>query len=286
MLFYHAPKGNFGDDLNRWIWDFILPGWRNWAPETTLVGVGTLINEVNLAPYKTRKLLILGSGVGYGNESVPKLEDQWDIVSLRGKESARQLGLDERLGLIDPATMLSEFTEFKTVEKGTETTFVPHWQSTDFADWTRICCRLGIKYLSPCEDAKHVIRKIASSQLVIAESMHAAIIADTFRVPWIPVSIGPQFHYRKWQDFLQQVRYPHPIRNIFERLPQVPKKIGPLSTRGFSIKITNKVQAAFAKTCLSKAMTREPFLSADALLSAGKEQYLERVESVIKAYGP
>jgi succinoglycan biosynthesis protein ExoV len=46
-----------------------------------------------------------------------------------------------------------------------------------------------------------VIRRIAAAPLVIAESMHAAIIADAFRVPWIPVRFSPHFHAEKWLDW-------------------------------------------------------------------------------------
>ena len=36
---------------------------------------------------------------------------------------------------------------------------------------------------------------------MLAESLHAAIIADAFRVPWIPVRIGHKFLAGKWTDW-------------------------------------------------------------------------------------
>ncbi|RVI74215.1 polysaccharide pyruvyl transferase family protein, partial [Sinorhizobium meliloti] len=42
--YWESQHGNFGDDLNLWLWDFLLPGFREVHPETLLVGVGTVLN--------------------------------------------------------------------------------------------------------------------------------------------------------------------------------------------------------------------------------------------------
>ena len=31
LFHWHAPRGNFGDDMNEWFWDDVPPGWRDWA---------------------------------------------------------------------------------------------------------------------------------------------------------------------------------------------------------------------------------------------------------------
>ena len=46
--YWESDHGNFGDDLNLWLWDFLLPGFRKVHPEVLLVGVGTVLNEVLL----------------------------------------------------------------------------------------------------------------------------------------------------------------------------------------------------------------------------------------------
>jgi succinoglycan biosynthesis protein ExoV len=35
--------------------------------------------------------------------------------------------------------------------------------------------------------------------------MHAAIIADAFRVPWIPLALSPDFSYFKWNDWAKSL---------------------------------------------------------------------------------
>ncbi len=46
-----------------------------------------------------------------------------------------------------------------------------------------------------------MVRRIAAADKVIAESMHAAIIADAFRVPWIPVALSREVSPFKWVDW-------------------------------------------------------------------------------------
>lgn len=36
--------------------------------------------------------------------------------------------------------------------------------------------------------------------MVLADAMHAAIIADAMRVPWLPLITSPQINTFKWLD--------------------------------------------------------------------------------------
>ena len=59
---YHWPShhGNFGDDLNLWLWDALLPGLRDVREETLLVGVGTVLNPT-----------LLPTGSGWNGSRMP-----------------------------------------------------------------------------------------------------------------------------------------------------------------------------------------------------------------------
>ena len=50
-----------------------------------------------------------------------------------------------------------------------------------------------------------MVRRIAAADKVIAESMHAAIIADAFRVPWVPVALSREVSPFKWVDWTSSV---------------------------------------------------------------------------------
>lgn len=201
QLYWSSTHGNFGDDMNEWFWDHFLPGWKTWVTDHTLVGIGTILNR-SLLPSK-RSLLIVGSGVGYGN--IPVLTDygKCDIRCVRGRISAELLGIDKHLAVIDPAVMVSQMQEFHNVPKNKNIIFIPHFSSVINTKicWDKVCKNIGIDFVSPLNHSKDVIRTIASAKLVIAESMHAAIIADSFRVPWISVRAHQAFNICKWYDW-------------------------------------------------------------------------------------
>jgi succinoglycan biosynthesis protein ExoV len=200
---WESTHGNFGDDLNLWLWDFLLPGLRDVHEETLLVGVGTVLNTLIL-PLGGRKLVI-GSGFGYG--SLPDMGDknEWDVRCVRGPLTAEKVGLAQDMGIVDPAVMVTEMPEFKNLRKTGRRTFVPHWESAAAGLWPEICKTVGLSYLDPRGEAKAVIREIATSELIVAESMHGAILADAFRVPWIAVSTSRAINSFKWNDWARSL---------------------------------------------------------------------------------
>ena len=211
-FYWESAHGNFGDDLNLWLWDFLLPGFREVHPEVLLVGVGTVLNRA-LLPAKTRKLVV-GSGFGYG--TLPDFSDnaEWDIRCVRGPLTAGKLGLDAEMGIIDPAVMVADMPEFQNLPKVNDAIFIPHWESTVGGIWPIVCKAAGIAYVDPCGDAKTVIKAIAQSRLVVAESMHAAILADAFRVPWVAVSTSRSINSFKWQDWTETVGVTYRPRHV------------------------------------------------------------------------
>jgi len=212
LYYYKCVGGNFGDDLNTWLWDELLPGWRDAWPDATLVGVGTIIND--RLP-QTGKIVIIGSGAGYG--PLPPMADRtlWDIRAVRGPISAARLGLPPELAIVDPAALISDLPAFKNIPDSGQTIFVPHHTSVKRHDWERLCSRAGVRFVAPQGESRQVIREIAGARLVIAESMHAAIIADAFRRPWIAVSITGVFNTTKWQDWGQSIGVDPSIRRFF-----------------------------------------------------------------------
>jgi succinoglycan biosynthesis protein ExoV len=212
LFHYHLKSGNFGDDLNLWLWDEILPGWREALPGHLLVGVGTLIN--NKLPRGVPKV-VLGSGVGYGDLPDAALQAECRFVAVRGPRSAAALGLPAETGIVDPAVLIADLPAFQNIAKSSRPVFVPHHASVRRADWPSICARAGVDYVSPEGDAAEVIRKLAAAPLVIAESMHAVILADAFGTPWIGVSISHLFHASKWQDWAESLGVTLKIQPMF-----------------------------------------------------------------------
>jgi len=198
LHYQHAVQGNFGDALNEWLWPRLLP--RMWGDDgVVFVGIGTIIDrEVPRA----RVRVVFGSGAGYAPppDDITTDSDGWRIYGVRGPLTARVLGLDPRLALTDSAILLGGLPEFN-VPRGAATLFVPHWKSVRYGSWQAICAAQGIEFIDPRTDSHEVVRRIAGAGKVIAESMHAAIIADAFRVPWVPIALSREVSPFKWADW-------------------------------------------------------------------------------------
>lgn len=223
LFYFHDPKGNFGDDMNTWIWDDLLPGWTDWRADSHLVGIGTILNTQLDLP-KGHKL-VMGSGTGYG--TTPPLEpaEMWDVRCVRGPRSAALLGLPEALGIVDPAMMSPRLPRFADLEQGAVTPsdtpiFIPHCSNDTRHDWDAICGALGMRYVTPRGDADSVIREIATAPLVVAESMHAAILADAFRTPWIATSVSGNLNYPKWADWADSLGIDLQVHEMFPEFSQ------------------------------------------------------------------
>ena len=163
-----------------------FPGWRDWDNDTSLIGVGSLITT-NLELPAGRKVVV-GAGAGYGR--TPVLGPDWDVRFVRGPRTAASLELPgvrrhHRHGgaLRAPAALL------RHAGTGRRPILVPHWMSDRDPryDWPAMTAAAGVDYLSPRGPSTSVIASIAAAPLVLAKSLHAAVIADAFRVPWRPV---------------------------------------------------------------------------------------------------
>lgn len=297
LYYYHSAHGNFGDDLNTWIWDALLPGWREAWPGTTLVGVGTLINNTGLP--RGMPKLVVGSGLGYGARPDPELMAECRFVSVRGPRSAAGLGLAAEKGIIDPAIMLSELSEFQNLPRGGRPVFVPHQASMFRHDWQKLCNDAGFDFVSPGEDAKTVIRRLAMAPMVLAESMHAVIIADAFGTPWHGVSISHLFNGTKWLDWADSVDVTPRIEPLYPWIDRVMKRLSkpgkPVSSAGAAAvsegkiapaamplkrRIRHAVEAWQTEAALRRFLNRPGQLSDRAGLAAAKARYRAVLEDL------
>lgn len=205
LYYYKDVVGNFGDDLNSWLWDTLLPDFFDQDDSVRMSGIGTIINT---AMPKTNKWIVFSSGVGYGNPPANFGDDSWDILSVRGPLSAKVLGLPQDKYITDGAALLNTLEEFKPLSESERSgvIFIPHHHALLTGNWQHVCEQAGVEFVNPQWDAKLVINKIRGAKMVLADAMHAAIIADAMRVPWIPLITSPQINTFKWLDWTQTIK--------------------------------------------------------------------------------
>src|SRR5205814_761679 len=88
--------------------------------------------------------------------------------------------------------------------------FMPHFRTGTRAaaqgvDLGAVCGEAGINYIDPSGEVEETLRGLHGSEMVIAEAMHGAIVADALRVPWIPVQLYDQIRGLKWWDWCKSL---------------------------------------------------------------------------------
>jgi len=208
LYYYRAEPGNFGDDLNLWLWPRLLgrsfPGLcyhdpryaaENEDEAALFLGIGTLLNRtVPIQPMK----LVFGTGAGYGDS--PIVDDRWVFRAVRGPLTARALGLPEEMGMGDPGSLLRDL-QLPASAPRESVAFMPHVQTAAIADWRLVCQDLGIRYIDPTAGVEEVLSLIQGSERVITEAMHGAIVCDALRIPWTPVACYDRINTFKWRDW-------------------------------------------------------------------------------------
>ncbi|PZP96699.1 polysaccharide pyruvyl transferase family protein [Pseudorhodoferax sp. Leaf265] len=199
LFYYRDGRGNFGDDLNPWIWYSLYPGiFDDQAPDHFL-GIGTLIND--RAP-RDGKIWVCGSGAGY-HGAAPVSED-WSFVFVRGPKTAARMNLPVDKAITDPGILVADLLD-RRPRQASSICYMPHHDSIWRADWRAICKKLGLVYLDPADDIHETMFKMCRSKFVIAEAMHAAIVADALRIPWVPVKAYSHILDFKWQDWAESL---------------------------------------------------------------------------------
>lgn len=199
LEYCHVRGGNFGDDLNPWLWPRLLPGFFDEDGSVGFYGIGTLLHD--RLPRGQVKV-VFGSGAGY--RRAPRPDATWRIYCLRGPLTARALGVDEKLAITDPAYLLA--TQISApAKKDLLVSFMPHYSTARAADWRTICSRAGIAYIPPDGPVEEVISAIGRTRLLVAEALHGAVAADALRVPWLPVRLSHRLLDFKWLDWCRSL---------------------------------------------------------------------------------
>jgi succinoglycan biosynthesis protein ExoV len=200
---------NFGDDLNRWMWKRLVEHPLDVEDRTLVLGIGTVIGR-HMIPAMD-KFIVISSGVGYDAPPEGFGGAEWKILSVRGPMTAKALGLPDELAVIDGAALLRLLPECEPLPESEREgiAFMPHYESLHTGNWRKVCKLAGFEFLDPREDSERTVQRIRKAKLVIADAMHAAIVADSLRVPWIPVVTSPQSSTFKWLDWTLSLEVPY-----------------------------------------------------------------------------
>ena len=243
---------------------------------------------------KTEKILVFSSGAGYGKS--PIIDGRYQIICLRGPLTAKILNVDPSYAVSDGALLLSKM-KLPAYAKKYPCAFMPHHQSEQmYHHWQKICLEAGIHYISPHSPPKKVIKEIQQSEKLISEAMHGAIVADLFRVPWIPVRAYRYINEFKWKDWGLSVNLEVKLKPIHTLLDN--HKILEIASANYptlwqkpikeGYQFYKRIEGSIAKKHvireLKKLMNGPAFLSKRIQLERRTDQLMNHIEHVKTGY--
>lgn len=296
MILNYFKGKNFGDALNPMIFNRLLPNFFDNNPEIEFYGIGSIIGLDKMIKSKAKKKIIFSSGYGeYGK--IPKLDSSYDIICVRGPLTAQALRIDKSLAIADGAILLKNF-DFPVYSKKYDYSYMPHYESERKFDWEGFCNKNGIHYISPTREINDVLKEILETKVLLTEAMHGAIVADTLRVPWVPVKAYSYIREFKWQDWANSMKAPfepNKINSMFGYKDETEAYLKDLSKNllpNATYPLLSDAYIAYHKNFVLDKLSKQfedlkqktSFLSNDNVLTERNNQLLEKIELVKKKY--
>lgn len=298
-LAYYRRTPNFGDKLNPFLFKRILPDFFDDDERIVFLGIGSILGNLAVDD-STEKQIVFSSGYSYGDP--PKDLRRFEFWCVRGPETARVLGLEPSLAIGDGALLLRRM-DFPAVSKKHKFAFMPHeYARCNFPAWREIAEDAGCHYIDPYGDVDSVIRQIRQSEVLLTEAMHGAIVADVFRVPWIPLVLYGSTAPFKWRDWAasMEMEY-HPVtfpalgdrattvrlaaHHLRHRVGGLSQALAPVVGSVYHALVTGKRRRA-ALELLLETRNRKPFLSDSAVLSDRTERLWRKLAEIEQIYRP
>lgn len=209
IVYYRDPVGNFGDDLNELIWPRLIPEMDRAPDDVVLVGIGSLLDADRFRDVETagKRVFVLGSGAAYGR--LPDGYEGWTYLAVRGPLTGKLIGRPET-AVTDSAALLATLPDLVPRSARRDAIlFMPHHRTLVNSNWRKAAERAGLEFVDPQWRPERILEAYGRARLVVTEAMHGAIVADTLRIPWIPVIISPEVSVFKWRDWLGTLELPY-----------------------------------------------------------------------------
>lgn len=275
---------NFGDVLNPYIFNKILPGTFDEDFESIFVGIGTLLEigmgeklnipseYLDIDEPKSRSIIIFGSGAGYSKP--PILDTRWKFYCVRGPLTADLLGLDKKIAVVDPAILIRRLYASKDTKRH-KVSLMPHHSSSSEVLKT-ICEETGINYIDPLDTVENILDQISESEKLLTEALHGAIVADALRTPWVPIRTNSKIFSFKWQDWCKSINTeyaPLTTSDILGKIWKIDEK------PSLFVLAKQRIKLGLAERNLKKiAINAKPIMSSDRTIEDLTQELEHRIE--------
>lgn len=180
-LFYWDGRPNFGDVLSKFVVASLL---GKELPKAHAGEEGVLLAVGSILHYAPRFRAPVVWGTGYEPRYGKSKPSDATILALRGPLSCEAMGV-RGIPLGDPAILLPRFHTPRGERHG-EVGVAPHHgsMSTRRGALVRAALAGGKRVIDPRRDWREVVDDIAGCSFLFCESLHGAIIAQSYGVPW------------------------------------------------------------------------------------------------------
>ncbi len=294
-LFYHTGK-NFGDAINPIVFNYFLGDLLDEDTSEVILGIGSILGLFK-KPENCHKVYIFSSGYAKGASSTYgdpiKIDDHYEIICLRGEGTAKAMGLDPKLGIADGALLLPIAWPLEQKNnKKYQYSFMPHSGTLDvFEGWAKILNPIGIHVIDPRKTPEEVMDELMDTTILLAEAMHGGIIADAYRIPWIPIKTISTVNEYKWTDYCESLDLKYnPNRTVslygksflvevFNNKLKHLRFLKGLSARLYLI-YQGIVKIPKIKRQFKRILNQTPVMSADEVFKDKQNQLLDKMEQL------
>lgn len=276
---------NFGDVLNPYIFERLLPNTFDNDPRSIFVGIGTLLEKgmgeaLNIpSEYLdhheplSRWIIVFGSGAGYYDP--PVIDSRWRIYCVRGPLTAELLGLDAQMAVADPAILIRRLYA-GSKRKMHKYSLMPH-HSNAGPTLKAICDEADIHYIDPLDSVESILDSISCTETLLTEALHGSIVADALRTPWIPIQTDSTIFTFKWQDWCKSIGRAYNPTFTSDVLNRIWTNE---SNPSLSVRLKQKIKFKLAERNLrSIARNSTPVLSEDSVMENLTQELEQRLES-------
>lgn len=216
LIYYKSKIGNFGDDLNKELWEKVLGPYSKKNDHIDLIGIGSILDErIEQSP---NKRIILGSGVRSFLYNPNNIDILNEYSFVRGPISSKVIGIPYITDSAYAIALLEEdYKRFLSTPKKFRLSYIPYYEQCDSFNWDIFEKITSMHVIKPTDNVDKVLLEIAQSERIITSAMHGAIMADIFRIPWMRLKFGKQGNEHsltselKWQDWLLSIEINNPL---------------------------------------------------------------------------
>ena len=152
--------------------------------------------------------------------------------------------------------------------------------------------------ISPADPVDEVITQLKQTECLFAEAMHGAIIADSLRIPWLPIKAYGTINEFKWNDWTSSMQLDFNFNSINamyskELIEILVKNKTKLNNKLIQKTLVGTYQA-YQNSFMRKSTMRKleqlkkmkPILSDESIFQSKLNQILDKIELVKKRYSP